>query len=397
MLTPAMQQFYDLKEQNPDSILWFRMGDFYEMFWDDAVKASKILWINLTTRNKNATNPEPLAWIPYHAKDKYLPGLVNAWCKVAIAEQVSDPKLKWIVKREVVRIVTPATLNLEWETYATQTDENYIVSIYEEKGKFWLSFLESNSWIWKTWEVSNLEKLSKEIYKILPTKIILDKKLFWNEKITEIFSKKFSLNIYYFESQKNAYSNMIKHFQVKNLEWFNLEGKKLAQKASSNLLEYLELNQKTSLSHLNKISFESFSAVLDLDESTIKNLDLLYNFATNSKSWTLLSVLDKTNTSMWKRFLREAIIKPLTSEKEINDRLSIIEEILSDTILLDKINSKLRLVSDLDNILTRLSLWRANPRDLINLKNSLITILEVFDLIKKDWSEKLNKMLNINP
>ena len=116
-LTPAMQQYYELKSQNPEAILWFRMGDFYEMFDEDAHIAHKVLGINITTRNKNAINPQPLAWVPYHAKDKYLPQLVNAWYKVAIAEQVSDPKAKWIVQREVVRVVTPATLNLEGEAY----------------------------------------------------------------------------------------------------------------------------------------------------------------------------------------------------------------------------------------------------------------------------------------
>jgi len=131
-ITPAMQQYYDIKKDYSDSILFFRMWDFYEMFDEDAHIAHRVLWINITSRNKNAEKPTPLAWIPYHAKEKYLPTLVNAWYKVAIVEQVSDPKLKWIVRREVVRVVTPSTLNLEWENYEnTLNNSNFIVSIIE--------------------------------------------------------------------------------------------------------------------------------------------------------------------------------------------------------------------------------------------------------------------------
>jgi len=186
-LTPAMIQFYELKAQNPDAILWFRMGDFYEMFDDDAHIAHRVLGINVTTRNKNADNPQPLAWIPYHAKDKYLPGLVNAGYKVAIAEQVSDPKAKWIVNREVVRIVTPATINLEWESYVnSENSVNYILGIVEENWKYAISILDPSSWDWKTWELENFSKLSWEIYKISPKEVILEKKLFWNKELKDI-------------------------------------------------------------------------------------------------------------------------------------------------------------------------------------------------------------------
>jgi len=144
-----MQQYYDLKEQHKDAILFFRMWDFYEMFSEDANIAHRVLGIAVTSRNKNAAEPIPLAGIPYHAKEKYLPLLVWAWYKVAIAEQVSDPKLKWIVKREVVRVVTPSTLDLEWEWYASIKASNYIVSVVYENDMYGVSFLDvtTNSWI----------------------------------------------------------------------------------------------------------------------------------------------------------------------------------------------------------------------------------------------------------
>lgn len=184
---------------------------------------------------------------------------------------------------------------------------------------------------------------------------------------------------------------------MKNLSWYNLEDSLLSQNASVLILEYLESIQKTNLDYLDSISYETFSDYMDLDESTIRSLDLLYNFSSkSSKLWTLFWVLDKTKTSMWKRYLREQIVKPLQNISEIEKRHNIIEEFLKNPILLDKITDKLKIVSDLDNILTRLSLWRANPRDLISLKNSLKVILESYEIIKNNWNERLVDLLDIN-
>ena len=391
-----MIQYYELKEKHTDSILFFRMGDFYEMFDDDAHIAHKVLGINITTRNKNAAEPIPLAGIPYHAKDKYLPILVNAGYKVAIAEQVSDPKLKWIVKREVVRIITPSTLNLEGENYTNDEATSYIVSICGENWIYGISFLESSSWKWKTWVLENREKLSWEIYKIAPKEVILEKKLFNDESLKEILEKKYSLNIYYFDTDKKYKEKLLSHFWVKNLEGFWIENKPLAIKSSILLLEYLKTNQQSSLEHLNSISSESFSNFLELDESTIRNLDLIYNIATKSSTiWTLFWVLDNTKTPMWKRFLKEAIVNPLRDKEKIQNRLDITDEFLNNQQLLNSIREKLKYVVDLDNILTRLALWRANPKDLLNLKKSLETILEVIDLIKKEGSANLNNLLHL--
>lgn len=395
-ITPAMVQYYELKEKYIDSILFFRMWDFYEMFDNDAVIAHKVLWINITSRNKNALNPTPLAWIPYHAKDKYLPILVNAWYKVAIAEQVSDPKLKWIINREVVRIVTPATLNLEWESYSNTENTNYLVWICEDNWEYWISFIESSSSNWSVWVLKNINELSTCIYKISPKEVILEKKLYNNPKIKELLEKKYSLNIFFYEPIPSSRDNLLKHFWTKNLNAFWIEDNKLAIKTASFLLEYLKNNQKSELNHLNKISLEKFSNYLELDEATIKNLDLLYNIWTKSGTiWTLFWILDKTKTSMWKRLLKESIINPLKDKWKIESRLEIIEEFLKDKILLDKIQEKLKWVSDLENILTRLALWRANPRDLLNLKKSLELVIEAIDLIKKDWSKKLVWLLKI--
>lgn len=393
-ITPAMAQYYEMKEQYKDCILFFRMWDFYEMFDEDAHIAHKVLWIAVTTRNKNAETPTPLAWIPYHAKEKYLPLLVAAWYKVAFAEQVSDPKLKWIVKREVIRVVTPSTISLEWENYESWEWSNYIISIVEKDWLYWISMLDFNTNKWSTWEFNNFENLKTELYKISPNEVVLEKRLFSDEKIKEVLEKKYSLNIYYFEAKEKAENKLINHFWVKNLEWYWLKDKKLSVSASSMLLEYIESNQKSDLKFLSSISYISFDSFMNLDESTIRNLDLIYNFSTKSATqWTLFWVLNKTKTSMWAAFLREQIIKPLNNIDEINNRLNFIEELTKNKILLDKVTNKLEYVSNINSILNRLALNRANPRDLINLKKSLQSILEIFNLIKEEWSERLKKII----
>lgn len=393
-ITPAMKQYKEMKENYRDAILFFRMWDFYEMFWEDAQIAHNVLWIAITSRNKNSKNPDLLAWIPYHAKDKYLPKLIEAWYKVAIAEQVSDPKLKWIVQREIKRVVTPATLYLEWEQYDKESISNYIISIVYDENRYGLSILDFSTNKWTCSEFNSFEKLSLQIYKISPKEVILEKKLFSDEQIKDLLSKKYSLNIYYFELEKDSKEKLISHFWVKNLSWFWLDYKDMAIKASALLLEYIELNQKSNLGFLQKLAFESFSWYLDLDESTIKNLDLIYNFATKStKIWTLFWILDETKTAMWTRFLKESILKPLQKKGEIEQRLDFVEEFLNSPILLDKVQDHLKYVSDIDAILNRLALNRSWPKDLLNLKKSLEEILEVFKLIEDEWSEKLKKLI----
>ena len=391
-ITPAMQQYYELKEQNSDAILFFRMWDFYEMFDDDALIANKVLWVAVTSRNKNAEKPTPLAWIPYHAKEKYLPLLIEAWYKVAIAEQVSDPNLKWIVKREIVRVVTPATIWLEWEWYESKNSN--IIWITESKGKFWLSILNLSENKWQATEFPNFEELKQELYKMFPKEVILEKKLFWNEEIKETLEKKFSLNIYFFEIKKDYYKNLVNHFKTKNLEWFGLEKLKEAQRASNLILEYIENNQKTNFDFLKSMSLLDTSKYLKIDEATIKNLDLVYNFATKSaKMATLFWVLDKTKTSSGSNMMYDSILKPLNDIKEIKQRQEFIEEFLKEKILLDKIRQELWTISNINNILNRIALNRISPRDLLNLKKSLISMLKIFEHIKNSWNTKLIKII----
>lgn len=393
-LTPAMKQYYDMKKEYDDSVLFFRMWDFYEMFDEDAHIAHKVLGVAITTRNKNAEKPTPLAGIPYHAKEKYLPLLVEAWYKVAIAEQVSDPKLKWIVKREVVRVVTPATIHLEGDEYAKNVSSSYIIALVEENWIFGISALDLTNNTWVTSEFSSFEKMSGEVYKIWPKEVILEKKLFQDDGIKTIFQKKQNLNIYFFEPKLQAKDNLIHHFWVKNLIGFWMEEKHVAIKASSLLIEYIEMNQKSQVTFLKEIRYESFSEFLEVDESTLKNLDIFFNIVTKSKKhWTLYWLLNETKTSAGSRFLWEAIMKPEKNLEVIKKRQNAIAELLKNKLILDKISEKLKYVSDIDSILNRLALGRASARDLLHLKKSLEMILEIKKLIASSDLEKIKEII----
>lgn len=391
-LTPAMVQYYELKEQNSDAILFFRMWDFYEMFDEDAIIANKVLGIAVTSRNKNAIKPTPLAWIPFHAKEKYLPMLIDAWYKVAIAEQISDPNLKWIVKREIVRVVTPATIWLEWEKY--ETENSNIISISSTNNIFWLSIL--NLWEnkWKTCEFNDFNSLQSELFKLSPKEVVIEKKLFSNIEIKETLEKKYLLNIYFFEPKLDSYKNLINHFKTINLNAFWIENYKESIRAASLLLEYLSVNQKSDFNFLNTISFLDLSDFMKLDESTIRNLDLVYNIATkSSKEGTLYWILNKTKTISGSNLMYESILKPLNNKEEIEKRQSFIEEFLKDKILLDKVRNELQYVSNINWILNRIALNRTSPRDLINLKNSLKAILKIIEIIKNSSSNKLKEII----
>lgn len=392
-ITPAMQQYYDIKEYYQDAILFFRMWDFYEMFEDDAQIAHKILGIALTTRNKNAENPILLAGIPYHAKDKYLPLLVEAGYKVAIAEQTSSPKAKGIVEREVMRVVTPATLWLEWESYESAWATHVIISLIKYNNIYAISIINLSNHTWKCSEFDSFEKCATQLYKISPAEIVLEKSLYNNKEIHDLLTKKYNLNIYYKQNIQDPYNALISSFGTKNLEACWIEEKPWAQLAAALLIEYISENQKHDMSFLHDLSYESFSGYMDLDDTTIKSLDLVYNFATNSKTkWTLLWILDSSKTSMGKRYLREQILSPLQDIKEIQQRQKFISACKWDTILLAKIQDKLKYIIDIDMLLSRLSLERVGPKDLLQLKKSLESIRDIILLIQQSDNPTLKKI-----
>jgi DNA mismatch repair protein MutS len=382
-LTPWMQQYYDMKKEYEDTVLFFRMGDFYEMFDSDAEIAHKVLGIALTSRNKNAATPTPLAGFPHHAREKYLKTLVDAGYKVAIAEQVSDPKLKWIVKREVQRVVTPATLSLESEAYDTPQSQ-ILVSLIEEDGKYGFSMIDIATHDFSCSEFDSESQLLEKLYSIYPKEIIGEKSFLLEQSFWKKLAGKFDLHLSYFTCQENPEKKLLAHFWVKSLESYGVSQKKMAQKAAALLLSYIESQQKTQISFLQSFRFETFSGFMWLDESTIKSLDLIYNFVTGTSSkGTLFSVMNTMKTISGKRRLRYEILHPLQKQEEIEKRQDFIQAFLEDKILLEKVQKELKSIADMDAILARISLSRMSIRDMILLKKSLIAIRSIYTLLEK--------------
>lgn len=389
-LTPAMKQYYDLKKEVLDGILFFRMGDFYEMFGDDAQIAHRVLGVALTTRNKNAKDPIALAGIPYHAKEKYLPKLVEAGYKVAIAEQVSDPKLKWIVKREIVRIVTPWTLHIEMDSQNSVNSHFIISLVTSQERKYGMSILNMTTHEWICSQFDSFEFLAAQLYKYFPDEVILSKELFDDEWLKDLLHKKFGLNIYLHTSKDDYKKHLLEHFWVKNLEGYGIEDKALAQMASSLLLHYVSEVQKNNLNFLDSLRFESFSEFLEMDASTMKSLDILFNFFTKSAvQWTLFWVLSYTKTSMWSRYLKQAIARPLQDIEQIEKRQRFIQALVWNKPLLDSIQEHLKNISDIDTILYRVALKKSLPRDIVCLRDSLKAVLKIKEILKKSWEKDI--------
>lgn len=394
-ITPAMKQYYELKEKYKDAILFFRMGDFYEMFEDDAKIAHNILGISLTSRNKNSENPIALAGIPYHAKEKYLPILLEAGYKVAIAEQISDPKAKWIIEREVQRVVTPATAWLEGEEYNTKNHSNVLISIYKQRDIFGFSSIDINSQTWICSEFHDIHMLQNILYKMFPSEIVIEKSLSNLYELTEIFSKKYKTNIFYTQGVESAYSYLTKNFWTKNLESYGVENFSAAQNAAAMLHKYFVSHQMQDFRFLKDLKYESFSERMNLDESTIKSLDIVYNIATSSKTeGTLFGALNKTKTPMWKRLLHSELLHPLIKKDEIISRQDFIEYFTKNVVLLDKLREKLKYIWNIEMFLARLETGRINPWDLIHFKNHLIKIREIRELLKKHWDKKIYELIS---
>lgn len=370
--TPMLKQYDQIKAQHPDCILFFRMGDFYEMMGQDAVEASKILEIALTARSKGTPNERALAGIPYHAIDNYLTKMTKAGKKVAICEQVSDPKLPGIVKREVIRVVTPGT-TLETGVL-DQKQNNYIVSLTFKKGIFGIALADLSTGEFKVTEISSIQEFKNQILNINPTEVIVEKDLFKNPKLQTFWQDLSNVNVYQLSVWQKSYEILTEHFKTKNLQGFGIENMEQAIESAGLLLNYLQETQKTSLQHINKIQYYNHQDYMILDEATIRNLELLFNSYDGSKQGSLLYVLDQTQTSMGGRLLRNWILQPLINIKSIEQRLCSVDETYKNVEILKDLRTELKNIYDVERLIAKVGCSRANARDLIALKNSLISI-----------------------
>ncbi len=363
-----MAQYRKIKEQYSDCILFFRLGDFYEMFEEDAVIASKILDIVLTSRNKGE-DQTPMCGVPYHAADNYLAKLTRLGKKVAICEQVSDPSLSGIVKREVTRVITPGT-TLD-ENILEQKTNNYILSIYAKENYFGLSFADISTGEFRVSEINDLDRLVSELKRISPSEIIFpleSEQESWLKKIQNILQESY---FYPFKSNENSYQLLTEFFQTKSLEGFGAEKLPFGIQAAGRLILYLKETQKNELKHIQKLISYSCDEYMMLDESTIRNLELVKNSIDGEKRGSLLESIDHTLTSMGGRLLKRWVLKPLVKLNQIQNRLEGVEELYRNQKLMFSLKEILLKIFDIERIISRLSLGSGNARDLQALKESL--------------------------
>lgn len=394
-LTPMMQQYMETKKEYQDCILFYRLGDFYEMFFDDAITASKELEITLTGKNCGLEERAPMCGVPYHAVDSYLSKLVEKGYKVAICEQMEDPKqAKGIVKREVIRIVTPGT-NID-SMAMDETKNNYIMCIVYDAGKYGVSIADVSTGEYFVTEVDSEAKLFDEIYKFVPSEIVCNEALYVSGIQLEDLRNRMhvaisALDAWYFDEElcKKA---LLEHFLVASLESLGIAEYEGGTSASGALLQYLIETQKTSLAHLTKLTVYSTGKYMVLDSSTRRNLELCETMREKQKRGSLLWVLDKTKTAMGARLLRKYVEQPLIDKEEITNRLDAVDEFLKEAISREEIREYLSSVYDLERLVGKISYQSANPRDLTAFKSSLAMLPHIRCILGDMKCELLKKL-----
>ena len=397
-VTPMMQQYLDIKAQYKDCILFYRLGDFYEMFFDDALVCSKVLEITLTGKNCGLEERAPMCGIPYHAVDSYLPKMIDAGYKVAICEQVEDPKAtKGIVKRDVTRIVTPGTVtnNLVLD----ESKNNYLMSVVYTTNEIGISVIDVTTGDFYVTQVESLRNVNDEINKFVPSELLCnDAFLISGFDFDELYNRynvrATALDNWYFDDAK-CQDALKQQFKVKALEGLGLKDMPAGMIAGGCCLLYLFETQKVSLIHINKITPYNVSEFMLLDSSTRRNLELTQTLLGKQKRGSLLWVLDKTKTAMGARLLRSFIEQPLINEEQICRRLDAIEEVNDNFISREEIREYLNSIYDLERLLTKISYQSINPRDMIALKNSL-SMLPHIKMLCGDFSTPLLKEIYNN-
>jgi len=393
-ITPMLKQFIAIKEQHPDKLLLFRMGDFYETFFEDAKIASKILGITLTARNKKADNPIPLAGFPYHALNNYLDKLVKQGLKVVICEQIEDPKkAKGLVKRGITDIITPGSIIDE--KLIDSIDHNYLSAIYiEQKSKIiGFAVIDASTGDFIFTELGK-DELKNEILRLKPSEIVVQ-----DDNIEEILT---SFNIVYeptitvFDSwyfdPEEAERALLNHFGTTTLEGFGAQDKLFATTAAGAVLSYLKSLKNNDLKHIGKMQFYSIKNYMQLDEVSRRNLELIKSIRYNSSFGSLISILDETETPMGARKLRDWLLNPLLDKKKIELRLNAVQELKENFSLRNDIRNLFKTIGDLSRVLGKIGTKRMNPREAIALKNYLETASILSEILSKFENEFIHSL-----
>lgn len=394
-LTPMMQQYLKTKEEYKDCILFYRLGDFYEMFFDDAETVSKELELTLTGKSCGLEERAPMCGVPYHAVDGYLNRLVAKGYKVAICEQMEDPKTaKGLVKRDVVRIVTPGT-NLDTQSL-DNTKNNYIMCIVYVANRYGLSIADVTTGEYLLTEVETPNRLMDELYKFAPAEIICNESFYMSglnldEMKERLGTAVYFLDAWYFDDTL-CRQTLAEHFHVKSLDGLGLTDYDCGIIAAGALLKYLEETQRNSLSHLSRLTTYVTGNYMVLDNATRRNLELVETLREKQKKGSLLWVLDKTKTAMGARKLRKYIEQPLIDKKQITDRLDAVEELKENAISREEIREYLGPVYDLERLMGKITYQSANPRDLSAFQSSLSMLPHVKYILEEMQSALLKEI-----
>ena len=396
-LTPMMEQYLEIKNSHPDCIIFYRLGDFYEMFFEDALLCSRELEITLTGRDCGLEERAPMCGVPYHACDSYLNKLIEKGYKVAICEQVEDPKqAKGIVKRDIVRIVTPGT-NLS-EISLDETRNNYLMSIYYTETVSGVAIVDITTGEFRMTQVENVQSLMDECMKYAPAEIVCNDHFLLSDMNFDYLKDKMNVSIssldsHYFD-ETICHDYIKRQFHVMNLEGLGIHEFPDGMIAAGAVLQYLHETQKNSLKHLQTISPYASNDYMLLDSNTRRNLELTETLRDKQKKGSLLWVLDKTKTAMGARLLRSYIEQPLIDKNAIELRLDAIEELNNHVIIREELREYLNPIYDLERLMTRISYGTANPRDLIAFQSS-IQYLPAIKMLLKDFSKgKLRTICN---
>lgn len=377
--TPLMKQYYSIKAKHPDAILLFRVGDFYETFGEDAIKASDILGITLTRRANGAASFVELAGFPFHALDTYLPKLVRAGQRVAICEQLEDPKLtKKIVKRGITELVTPGVaLN---DNVLERKENNFLACVHMEKSTCGVAFLDISTGEFFTAE-GNTDYIDKLLNGFAPKEVLIERSK--QSAFKETFGNKFYLSVLedWVFAGDTAYEKLLKQFDTTSLKGFGVDNLKTGIVAAGAILQYLDITRHEQVKHITKLTRIDQDRFVWLDKFTIRNLELLQNLHEGGK--TLTDVIDRTVSPMGSRLLKRWLVMPLKEVKAINERLNIVDYLYKNTDLREQTALSIRQIGDLERIISKVAVGKISPREVVHLKHALESILPIKEICQQ--------------
>ncbi|MFX1294701.1 MAG: DNA mismatch repair protein MutS [Promethearchaeota archaeon] len=395
-ISPMMQQFYLIKKKHKDAILFFRVGDFYETFGEDAKLVSRELNIVLTARGKGK-NRVPLAGVPHHAVDNYIVKLIKKGYKVAVCEQMEEPPVKGIVKREVIRVITAGTLTED--SLLDARENNYLASFIIDKSILGIAFVDISTAEFYCMQVEDDDPISRlimELSRFAPKECLIPQFLFKNEELITTIKQNYEIVLspydeFYF-SYEHAKETLLEHFQVISLSAFGCQASPLAIKAAGAIISYLQETQKGPIRNIQQLKTYHLHDYMFLDAASIRNLELIKNLRDSSTNGTLLQVISHSSTSMGRRLLQNWLLHPLQNLTQINERLDGVSELKKNIIFRAEINDLLTQTMDIERLISRINYKRSNIKDILGLKESLKLVPKFSELLTPTKSKILNSM-----